>query len=357
MEMAFPIAETPRNAQENENCVEMFSVRRCLRFRSPISLLHSVITLAIAYELHFSKANHAALPNLFLFGACLILTLLILTVRSTVLNRGYFIATVALADTAVATIGLHLAHGDAPSLYIVYFLVMLIATASPSIVAACMLTLLLTAAYGSQLYVWGGAGSTQWLQLPILVIMGAFYAYNSQISREEIRQLKEKQSKWQKDPLTGLLNREEFLQRAEAALRSVRPEENRSVAILFIDLDKFKPVNDTYGHDIGDQLLIAVGKRMLGCLRHEDLLCRYGGDEFLILLQGVRSKEQAEETRVRLLSVLTHPFTLTGHTISIGASIGIATKTSVFQAVDDIIKKADAAMYTIKRASRLLKVA
>ena len=136
-----------------------------------------------------------------------------------------------------------------------------------------------------------------------------------------------------------------------------RPEENRSVAILFIDLDKFKPVNDTYGHDIGDQLLIAVGKRMLGCLRHEDLLCRYGGDEFLILLQGVRSKEQAEETRVRLLSVLTHPFTLTGHTISIGASIGIATKTSVFQAVDDIIKKADAAMYTIKRASRLLKVA
>ena len=151
------------------------------------------------------------------------------------------------------------------------------------------------------------------------------------------------------DPLTRLPNREQFLQALHAALPHVSPYGPPSLAVLFVDLDQFKPVNDTYGHQIGDQLLVAAAQRMVACVRAEDVVSRYGGDEFTLLLRALHGPDEAERTVARLRDSLRQPFQLSGHDIRIGASIGLAVKTTVWDRAEDLLTRADAAMYRVKQ--------
>jgi diguanylate cyclase (GGDEF)-like protein/PAS domain S-box-containing protein len=153
------------------------------------------------------------------------------------------------------------------------------------------------------------------------------------------------------DSLTGLANRVLFKNRLETAIFDASSRE-QTVAVLCIDLDRFKVVNDTLGHHVGDLLLQEVAKRMLGCLRPEDVACRLGGDEFAIIMSNVKSDEATTSLSWRLLDALGQPFVINDQTIISGASVGIALSKHGDVSSSDILKNADLALYRAKSDGR-----
>ena len=128
--------------------------------------------------------------------------------------------------------------------------------------------------------------------------------------------------------------------------------QNRGLALLFIDLDHFKEVNDTHGHAIGDALLISAAQRMRDSLRASDLLGRQGGDEFMALLQDVESPEHALQVADKLREALSAPYLLAGQACRISASIGIAVYPLHGEDSETLTTQADRAMYEAKRSGR-----
>jgi diguanylate cyclase (GGDEF)-like protein len=153
------------------------------------------------------------------------------------------------------------------------------------------------------------------------------------------------------DQLTGLANRLQFTDRLRSAIDRAR-EDVRPVTLLYMDLDGFKPVNDEFGHDVGDQLLVAVAKRLAACTRTEDLVARLGGDEFAVLIDAHTPPDDAEEVSERLARALTEPFMIEGHQLQLGASIGRAVFPIDAEDPDGLLRAADAAMFGVKRGSR-----
>ena len=151
------------------------------------------------------------------------------------------------------------------------------------------------------------------------------------------------------DGLTGLANRTLFAERVEHALaRSGKGE----LAVLFIDLDDFKHVNDSLGHAAGDQLLVAAARRLQGCLRPADTAARLGGDEFAVLLERVTDAEATAAVAGRVLGTLHRPFGLNGRTIPIKASLGVATGRPGTDEAEELLRNADVAMYAAKAGGK-----
>jgi diguanylate cyclase (GGDEF)-like protein len=153
------------------------------------------------------------------------------------------------------------------------------------------------------------------------------------------------------DPLTGLPNRVLMMEMLEHAFRDSR-RSGKTSAVLFVDLDRFKLVNDTHGHQIGDQLLIAVAERLSDLLRPGDSVGRLSGDEFLVLCEGLDDPAQADPIAVRLHDELSRPFVLSEITVAITASIGIAFTGRGSDDAEEILSEADLAMYRNKRSRR-----
>lgn len=153
------------------------------------------------------------------------------------------------------------------------------------------------------------------------------------------------------DELTGLPNRTLLQDRLDHALRQARRGQGR-VAILFMDLDGFKAVNDTHGHAAGDRLLQAVGRRLLRTVRDEDTVARLGGDEFVVLLEGVESAESAATVASKVVSNLSAPFTQGEHEIRIGVSVGISLFPGDAGDAESLVRCADEAMYAVKQRGR-----
>lgn len=149
------------------------------------------------------------------------------------------------------------------------------------------------------------------------------------------------------DSLTGLPNRTLFRKYLEELITSSHSEEGLS-AILFLDLDRFKLVNDTLGHDIGDLLLKAAAERVVHCLRSGDKVARLGGDEFTVILEDIRSQKVAAKVATKICNVLTKPFSFMGQEIYIGVSIGISLYPSDGKDISTLIKHADTAMFHAK---------
>ncbi len=150
------------------------------------------------------------------------------------------------------------------------------------------------------------------------------------------------------DDLTGLPNRALFANRLEHALERADRRGQR-VAVLFMDLDDFKVVNDSLGHDAGDELLEKVAERLRGCLRGGDTLARLGGDEFTVLLEDLGGEGEAAEAAARIAEALNEPFVVEGQEVGVGASIGIAVSGTGGEAEkDDLLRAADLAMYGAK---------
>jgi diguanylate cyclase (GGDEF)-like protein/PAS domain S-box-containing protein len=152
------------------------------------------------------------------------------------------------------------------------------------------------------------------------------------------------------DPLTGLPNRVLFVDRLEHALARLGRQESLA-AILFLDLDHFKLVNDSLGHHIGDELLAAASPRLKHALRTSDTVARFGGDEFGILLEDIASERDAIDTAERIAATFARPFVLSGSEHFVTTSIGIALATGGERA-DELIRDADAAMYRAKERGR-----
>ena len=150
------------------------------------------------------------------------------------------------------------------------------------------------------------------------------------------------------DSLTGLANRALFHDRADHALaRAVR--NSGRIAMLLLDLDRFKVINDSLGHHAGDEVLVAVAKRILTSCRTSDTVARLGGDEFVVLLEADATEENAIRVAERILEILQEPLTCQGREVTIGGSVGIAFSTGVgATSTDELLRDADAAMYTAK---------
>ena len=155
----------------------------------------------------------------------------------------------------------------------------------------------------------------------------------------------------QHDPLTGLPNRALFSDRLQRSIANAVRDKS-GLTLMFIDLDKFKPVNDTYGHVVGDLLLQDVAWRMRQCLRDSDTVARIGGDEFVVLLRGANAVPETLAVAEKIRSELGRPFLLEGHTLQISCSIGVARFPEDGQDDITLAKNADLAMYRAKERGR-----
>ena len=153
------------------------------------------------------------------------------------------------------------------------------------------------------------------------------------------------------DSLTGLPNRKLLNERLTQALIAAKREGTR-VALMFLDLDKFKQINDTLGHDIGDQLLIESAARMQACVRESDTLARIGGDEFIILLRNQETEEDALKVAEKIRYALSQPFDIATHQFAISSSIGVAIYPEHGLHPEELSKSADLAMYLAKQTGR-----
>lgn len=153
------------------------------------------------------------------------------------------------------------------------------------------------------------------------------------------------------DPVTGLPNRHLFRKLTEQLVRGNALESN-SIALLFVDLDNFKYVNDTFGHDTGDQLLLAVAERLTAQVRAHDLVVRFGGDEFVLLLDRIGSREDALRSASKVLAAIMHPLDLGDREFTVTCSIGVALAPEHAGNFDELLQKADSAMYAAKTSGK-----
>jgi len=153
------------------------------------------------------------------------------------------------------------------------------------------------------------------------------------------------------DLLTGLPNRTLFQDRLQQALAGAKRMQSR-VALLFIDLDRFKHVNDSFGHRAGDILLQTVAARLRGCVRETDTVCRHSGDEYLIVLSALREPTEAALVAEKVLAIFDEVFVLEGNEVQISASVGISVYPDDGQTLENLIRNADAAMYHSKKGGR-----
>lgn len=150
------------------------------------------------------------------------------------------------------------------------------------------------------------------------------------------------------DALTGLPNRSLFTDHLRVALRRAHQNEKYLFGVLFLDLDRFKNINDSLGHPCGDELLILVARRLEACIRQTDMVARFGGDEFAILLDAIQDTSDAVRIAEKVQQAISAPFKLASHEAITTGSIGIALSTSGYAEAEDIIRDADTAMYRAK---------
>ncbi|PSR17720.1 GGDEF domain-containing protein [filamentous cyanobacterium CCP3] len=154
------------------------------------------------------------------------------------------------------------------------------------------------------------------------------------------------------DNLTGLPNRSFFIKKADLLIQKRRHNKKHAFALLFVDIDKFKIINDSLGHLIGDEFIVHISKRLKKCLRPQDIIARFGGDEFTILINDVSSTDEAILITRRLQTALAKPIKLEGHELMPSASIGIVLSNECYTNVNDMLRDADLAMYQAKAGGR-----
>ena len=153
------------------------------------------------------------------------------------------------------------------------------------------------------------------------------------------------------DPLTGLPNRHRLREFLEGKLKQA-PSLDQPLVMLSIDLNRFKPINDSFGHAVGDRVLHEVSQRLHACIRGEDLVARHGGDEFIMVLSGAHSEQAIEHVCARLIEQIEQPFRVDGQELFIGASIGISSAPHDANQVEELLRCADIALYQAKTGGR-----
>jgi diguanylate cyclase (GGDEF)-like protein len=190
----------------------------------------------------------------------------------------------------------------------------------------------------------------QALGVGLIIALVALPAYMSSLVRQLHAALAHMRTIATHDSLTGLPNRHLFYEHLQHTLK-LAEQSNVPFAVVFVDLDNFKPVNDVLGHAIGDTVLKSVAQRLKESVRKNDLIARFGGDEFVIILSDAQ-KTVVSSVACKILDTVARPHEIDGQTVTLSSSLGIATFPDDGQSVDELVARADAAMYRSKRSGR-----
>jgi diguanylate cyclase (GGDEF)-like protein/PAS domain S-box-containing protein len=198
------------------------------------------------------------------------------------------------------------------------------------------------------------AGSNRWVEIRLAPVATPRRSASFIGTVEDITERRSREAQLSflagHDSLTGLANRRTLMEALSSALLNRRSRE-RDVAVLFFDLDDFKPINDNLGHDAGDRVLIEVGQRLVNSARDGDVVARIAGDEFVVLVRGVGALAEAESAARRLQRALQAPILVAGCEVTISASVGVAVPAESDSA-DQLLREADRRMYEAKRAAQ-----
>lgn len=281
-----------------------------------------------------------------------VLTLLVLTVPRTQLSTAWFLGLLTLGNASIlfATTMMEMVSAGP---WILCALMLLLAMASyvTCLFHFALLNGLVIGSYAWLLHHMSLLQTENVLLLPALLCLTLVFLSKISLTQAEIRRLTETEeytrSKSLCDALTGLPNRAQFLERVGRAVQCQQQNREMHFALLFVDLDGFKPINDRLGHKAGDAVLRQTARVFQGCLRKGDIVARYGGDEFTFLLNHVKGPSDAIRVAERILSKVQTPIDV-GEPVQVGASIGIALSTNLHERPEDLIRDADGAMYRAK---------
>ena len=287
-------------------------------------------------------------------GLCLALatfTLLLVTLPRAQLDTAWFVGLLTLGNTSVLVATA--VNGTSTELWVLGAVVLLVAMASyaPSILHFSLLSSLVIGGYGVVLHRSTLLQTDVVLILPVLLCLMVVFVSKITTTQAAIQQIVGTAESTRNtslcDALTGLPNRRQFLERVERIVQYGHYNSSFRYAILFVDLDGFKPINDRLGHKAGDAVLRHVAKLFQSCLRQGDVVGRYGGDEFTFLLNQVHDDAEATSIAERILAKLQAPIDV-GEPVQVGASIGIAFNTTMHETAEELIRDADRAMYRAK---------
>jgi len=281
--------------------------------------------------------------------AILIVTLLGAPRR--ILTTTWFIALLSLGDSVVLLHTMQYVPTIEPWIMCEFLLLMVVVSYAPSVPKIVVLSGLVAGLYALSLYRLGLFETDHAFLLPVLLCVMLAFAGKARSVKAEIERITEtdEQTRYRMmtDALTGLPNRAHFLEQVARAIQCSRADGDVQFAILFIDLDGFKPINDRLGHKAGDAVLRQMAKRFQACLRKGDIVGRYGGDEFTLLVNRITGPADAIRVAERVLAKLKEPIDV-GEPVMVGASIGIALSTNLHERPEDMIRDADGAMYRAK---------
>jgi diguanylate cyclase (GGDEF)-like protein len=215
-----------------------------------------------------------------------------------------------------------------------------------------LLSSLIIGGYGAMLHHAALLKTDQVLVLPALLCLTLVFLSKISMAQAEIQRISDTEELTRNesmcDALTGLPNRAQFLERVARSVTCGKHNREFQFAILFVDLDGFKPINDRLGHKAGDAVLRHTSKLFQDCLRKGDLVARYGGDEFTFLINNVKGPSDAVHVAERILAKIQAPINV-GEPVKVGTSIGIALSTNMHERAEDLIRDGDGAMYRAKK--------
>ena len=318
---------------------------RTTRIRLYLVLLQSMFLVVYGWHLVSPVSREQAGLGVILAT----ITLLLLTFPRTQLETAWFISLVTLSDMVLflASFGVN----TRLSMLGTVMLLVAMASYAPSIVHFTTLSTLIIGGYGLALHHAMLLTSDEALVLPLLLCLTLVFVSKLTTAEAEIQRIIKMEEQPQPragcDALTGLPNRAQFLERVERIIQYVDHNPSFRFAILFVDLDGFKPINDRLGHKAGDAVLRHVARVFQSCLRVGDVAGRYGGDEFMILVNQVHDPSEVTQIADRVLARLQTPIDV-GEPVTVGASIGIAFSSNMGETAEELIRDADQAMYRAK---------
>jgi len=320
------------------------SIMKTSSVRGYVVLLHVMFGILYAFHLE-PPLTSLEVGTLLILGTSV---LLVLTIPGAQLAAPWFLSLLTMVDAGVLFGAMPGGPGGVETIAGMFVLLAMVSYI-PSVPHFAVVSGLSVTGYGVSLYAADLLQAEMVLLLPSYLCVTLGFLTKMELFHTQFQHFTEEKSRQtsMKDSLTGLANRAQFLEQLERIIQYRQINYNFHFAVLFLDLDGFKPINDKLGHKAGDVVLRQTAKLLQGCVRKGDIVGRYGGDEFVILLNNVSSAADVGRVAELILSKVRTPIQV-GDPVVVGASIGIAMSTNLHGGAEDFIRDADGAMYRAK---------